>query len=616
MPPSVEELLASGGDGLANLADMFTTTAPPHPTRTTSHTRAAGGAAGRRAARTRGGRRQPHAFGFAPGLDTTFTHPFDPSFDAASLDNMDDAMMQQMLAQVLGVPPEALGDLAGLVGDLNRLGSSGSGDNDSQSDSEGWVTDSDDGSCDGEGEIKSCSGATVAGSQHSAATQTGSAQARAVGQQEVLGACGTGHAGVAEPRGTDDGRRTWGSGATESPPADARAAPARAASAGGAGPSDTLTRDWMAAAKVGDVGVLSHMLASQPGLLGVQGNVLGHTALHWSAARGHVDAARWLLARGADAAARNHEGATPLHAAARNGQGACVQALLECGVCDVGARDGEGETAADLAVRFAHHGVAALLHSHTNSITSTSGTILDPAISHPTNIPQSNTASDQPSTSAHTPQPAPPSQHPSAEQTSAHTDLRAADTTPRVQPGTEGSQAPAVSRAGDSSTQQPAPFQPQPQTPQHADTSAGPDARQGASRGQANQGGAACSSGQPAGPAASTLSEGASQGPSEQGQPACSSEQPAAGATEPAVSSSSSQPAASQQKHQGHGSSTSTRASGGGRAQSSNSAGSQGGANQTGSADRAAAERAARRAALLAAQQAADEKEEQEERDR
>jgi hypothetical protein len=46
----------------------------------------------------------------------------------------------------------------------------------------------------------------------------------------------------------------------------------------------------------------------------------GHTAVHWAAAKGQLEALRWLLTHGASADAVNHAGSTPLHSAAGNGQ--------------------------------------------------------------------------------------------------------------------------------------------------------------------------------------------------------------------------------------------------------------------------------------------------------
>eukprot|EP00198_Chlamydomonas_reinhardtii_P011679 XP_001701016.1 DnaJ-like protein [Chlamydomonas reinhardtii] len=79
-------------------------------------------------------------------------------------------------------------------------------------------------------------------------------------------------------------------------------------------------QEWIAAARGGDVGALCGMLAASPGLLGARCRGMGHTALHWAAAKGEVEGVEWLLRQGLDVNVRNGDGATPLHAAARNGR--------------------------------------------------------------------------------------------------------------------------------------------------------------------------------------------------------------------------------------------------------------------------------------------------------
>lgn len=44
-----------------------------------------------------------------------------------------------------------------------------------------------------------------------------------------------------------------------------------------------------------------------------------------------MEALQWLLAKGADASLPNAEGSSPLHAAAANGQAACVTFLVANG---------------------------------------------------------------------------------------------------------------------------------------------------------------------------------------------------------------------------------------------------------------------------------------------
>ncbi|KXZ47821.1 hypothetical protein GPECTOR_32g433 [Gonium pectorale] len=82
--------------------------------------------------------------------------------------------------------------------------------------------------------------------------------------------------------------------------AAAAAAEARqpAASAAAASPPPALVREWMTAARGCDVAVLAALLASEPRLLGCRGTGMGHTALHWCAAKGSVEGVLWLLQQG------------------------------------------------------------------------------------------------------------------------------------------------------------------------------------------------------------------------------------------------------------------------------------------------------------------------------
>ena len=61
----------------------------------------------------------------------------------------------------------------------------------------------------------------------------------------------------------------------------------------------------------------------------------GTTALHAAAQAGHADAARTLLAFGADVDAPDHYADTPLHVAAAEGHRALVELLVRDGGADV-----------------------------------------------------------------------------------------------------------------------------------------------------------------------------------------------------------------------------------------------------------------------------------------
>ena len=88
------------------------------------------------------------------------------------------------------------------------------------------------------------------------------------------------------------------------------------------------------------------------------------------AARGHLESVRWLLAVGAATAIRNHSGSTPLHAAAANGQTEAVRALLAdehdaIGTCPLAqVKDGEGRSAAMIAMERGHATLAQLIMDH------------------------------------------------------------------------------------------------------------------------------------------------------------------------------------------------------------------------------------------------------------
>ena len=82
-----------------------------------------------------------------------------------------------------------------------------------------------------------------------------------------------------------------------------------------------------------------------------------------AAREGGVETVCWLLARGADASARDSMGATPLHAAARPWWGEkpeLVSVLLAAGA-DRGARDAAGRTALDVAAAAGFTATAELL---------------------------------------------------------------------------------------------------------------------------------------------------------------------------------------------------------------------------------------------------------------
>lgn len=69
----------------------------------------------------------------------------------------------------------------------------------------------------------------------------------------------------------------------------------------------------------------------------------GGTLLHYAALRGYTKLVQTLIGRGAEVDAKNTEGFTPLHEAARTGQADVVKVLLDCGEADINGKAGPGE---------------------------------------------------------------------------------------------------------------------------------------------------------------------------------------------------------------------------------------------------------------------------------
>lgn len=88
-------------------------------------------------------------------------------------------------------------------------------------------------------------------------------------------------------------------------------------------------------------------LGAPPGLVG--GPPLANTALHAALAGSQVEAARILVAAGAPVDARDHGGNTPMHIAAANGLDDAV-ALLDKAGAQLDARNAQGKTPYDVAV--------------------------------------------------------------------------------------------------------------------------------------------------------------------------------------------------------------------------------------------------------------------------
>ena len=109
--------------------------------------------------------------------------------------------------------------------------------------------------------------------------------------------------------------------------------------------------DVFEAASFGDLDRLTELLMFDPALVTTY-SADGFTALHFAAFFGRPDAARFLLDRGADADApgRGWMTGTALHSAASSRQPEVVAMLLDAGA-DADARQGQGWTALHAAAR-------------------------------------------------------------------------------------------------------------------------------------------------------------------------------------------------------------------------------------------------------------------------
>ncbi|XP_040009542.1 espin isoform X2 [Xiphias gladius] len=90
----------------------------------------------------------------------------------------------------------------------------------------------------------------------------------------------------------------------------------------------------------------------------------GATAMHFAASRGHAKVLSWLLLHGGEIVTDSW-GGSPLHDAAENGELECCQILVVNGV-DLGIRDQDGFTGADLAEYNSHSQCAKYLRTVEN----------------------------------------------------------------------------------------------------------------------------------------------------------------------------------------------------------------------------------------------------------
>ena len=132
-----------------------------------------------------------------------------------------------------------------------------------------------------------------------------------------------------------------------------------------------MASEWLSAAKNGDLSTLQRLLSAEPGLLQFTGKgtpdaVVGSTALHWAASKGHDECVAYLLAQGADVHARNHGDSSPLHCAALSNRLGCAAALAQHGA-DARLQDEFGDSPLSLAQRAGLEEMVALLEGGSDS---------------------------------------------------------------------------------------------------------------------------------------------------------------------------------------------------------------------------------------------------------
>jgi len=121
--------------------------------------------------------------------------------------------------------------------------------------------------------------------------------------------------------------------------------------------------DVFAAAEKGDMATLRADLTADPALL-MQTEWDGRTLLHDAADNSQIEAANYLLDRGADGNAVAADGRTALHMAAQRGDVAMISLLL-AHHANPQLRDHQGWTPLDRAVKWRHPDAAAALRNAT-----------------------------------------------------------------------------------------------------------------------------------------------------------------------------------------------------------------------------------------------------------
>ena len=113
------------------------------------------------------------------------------------------------------------------------------------------------------------------------------------------------------------------------------------------------------ASETGDLAKVQALLEKEPNLVNAKGDN-GKVPLHFAAAKGHVDIAALLIAKGGDTNAKDEDGEVPLHLAAANGQVELASLLIAQGA-DVNARSVGGSTPLRMAAEEGRAQMVSLL---------------------------------------------------------------------------------------------------------------------------------------------------------------------------------------------------------------------------------------------------------------
>lgn len=125
----------------------------------------------------------------------------------------------------------------------------------------------------------------------------------------------------------------------------------------------TMEQDIQRACRVGNIDLIQKAVESSPLCVNRVDSKLGWTPLYRTVICGHFEAARYLLAHGADANLCNTQQETPLHQAADHNQTEIAEALLKAGA-NPNVQQQDGETPLHMAACKGHLQVSEMLLKH------------------------------------------------------------------------------------------------------------------------------------------------------------------------------------------------------------------------------------------------------------